>query len=157
MNYGAIKGSLMILKARCDGGAPSQFGFSPVEYKLLAGDAPWIGADRPRVRAMLETLVTESTDAIGLPRFTLPGEYVAAVLAVFVSPVNLMVACSWMEGRLPAADMLIAEPDPPPGMEKLSGSQLFAMVATMLGDEDIAAIADKLRKHIMNGIGKINA
>lgn len=148
MNFGAIRGALEVLKYRCDEGKPAHLGFSDEDYVTLTGNAPWIGAERVRVRGMLHALCHESAAVIGLPPIELPAEYVAAVFAVYVSPSNLMVACTWMEGQLPSSEDLAHSDEVIPGMERVSGAQLYAMVLMVLGHE-VSSISNSLRKKVM--------
>lgn len=148
MNIGAIRGALEVLKYRCDNGRPSHLGFTDEDYTTLTGDAPWIGAERVRVRGMLHALCHEAAAVIGLPPIELPAEYVAAVFAVYVSPTNMMVACTWMEGQLPSSEDIARSDEIVPGMERISGAQLYSMVLMILGQET-NILAASLRKKIM--------
>jgi len=70
-------------------------GISQADYKRFVGDAPWIGAERNRMTQILHSLIMGTVDALGLPRFKVPAEYMAAGIAVFVAPVNVHSACTY--------------------------------------------------------------
>lgn len=149
MNYFVVSGALKVLKARADGGMPMALGFREEEYIALTGDEPWIATERARMRGLLQALIQETTSSVGLPPMMISAEYAATVIAIYVSPVNIQVACAWMEGALPAADDLMTqEKDPVPGMEMLYAPQLVTMVYGILGG-DTGPAAERFRKSLL--------
>src|SRR5207247_5962757 len=64
-----------------------------VSYKV------WIATDRSRARRCVEACVYGTLDFVGYPRFPAPVEFIAAVIAYYVHPVNIQTACLIMEGR----------------------------------------------------------
>ena len=112
-------------------------GITSDDWTLATGNRPWIGQDRTRVKRILEVLTFGTIDVIGLPRFEVSAEYLAAVLAMFVHPTNILPACRWMEGIGSAEnDMLAAghSSDPPHGVETVHARQLFALVLALWED-----------------------
>ena len=149
MYYGAVKGALAIVERAMDASTCAELGLTKAAYEEVTSQTPWIGAQRQRARATLDTLCHATTDLIGLPRIEIPAEYVAAVIASFVHPVNIAVACSWMEGRLPAAqDLVVAGEPPPQGMDHLTAAQLFSMVCFILSDEDMGPVVSNFEKRV---------
>src|SRR5205823_8615927 len=63
-----------------------------VSYKV------WIATDRSRARRCVEACVYGTLDFVGYPRFPAPVEFIAAVIAYYVHPVNIQTACLIMEG-----------------------------------------------------------
>src|SRR3712207_1429516 len=51
-----------------------------------------------RARRCVETCVYGTLDFVGYPRFPAPVEFIAAVIAYYVHPVNIQTACLIMEG-----------------------------------------------------------
>ena len=102
VSFQVMEGCLQIVKHH---GIDSleAFGISESDYKLVTGPKPWLAVDRRRVERVLDTLLHGTVDIIGMDRFEIPVEYIAAVYATFVSPSNLMVACSWRSGA-PSGD-----------------------------------------------------
>jgi len=88
----------MSLVAQASTGVFESLGISRKDFDTVTGAIPWLATDRVRVRAVLDTMIYASVDLIGVPRFELCAEYIAAALGIFVHPVNLMVACRFMEG-----------------------------------------------------------
>src|SRR5437764_11683658 len=54
--------------------------------------------DRSRARRCVEACVYGTLDFVGYPRFPAPVEFIAAVIAYYVHPVNIHTACLIMEG-----------------------------------------------------------
>src|SRR5690606_12908112 len=55
--------------------------------------------DRSRARRCVEACVYGTLDFVGYPRFPAPVEFIAAVIAYYVHPVNIQTACLIMEDR----------------------------------------------------------
>src|SRR5205085_10260722 len=55
-------------------------------------------SDRSRARRCVEACVYGTLDFVGYPRFPAPVEFIAAVIAYYVHPVNIQTACLIMEG-----------------------------------------------------------
>src|SRR5207249_10180933 len=51
-----------------------------------------------RARRWVEACVYGTLDFVGYPRFPAPVEFIAAVIAYYVHPVNIQTACLIMEG-----------------------------------------------------------
>ena len=74
-----------------NGGATGAFdslGITEDDFQLVTGDIPWIGADRHRVVAVLNSLIHGTVDLLGLPRIEVPAEFTAAAIAIFVAPLD---------------------------------------------------------------------
>src|SRR5438477_9792113 len=56
-------------------------------------------SDRSRARRCVEACVYGTLDFVGYPRFPAPVEFIAAVIAYYVHPVNIQTACLIMEGE----------------------------------------------------------
>src|SRR5690554_6736547 len=65
---------------------------------LLTSNKVWIATDRSRARRCVEACVYGTLDFVGYPRFPAPVEFIAAVIAYYVHPVNIQTACLIMEG-----------------------------------------------------------
>ncbi|AAZ49043.1 gpD [Enterobacteria phage NC3] len=68
------------------------------DFDFLTGDKIWIATDRNRARRCVEACVYGTLDFVGYPRFPAPVEFIAAVIAYYVHPVNIQTACLIMEG-----------------------------------------------------------
>src|SRR5260370_39972048 len=68
------------------------------DFDFLTGNEVWIAPDRSRARRGVEACVYGTLDFVGYPRFPAPVEFIAAVIAYFVHPVNIQPACLIMEG-----------------------------------------------------------
>src|SRR5262245_20239335 len=68
------------------------------DFDSLTSNKVWIATDRSRARRCVEACVYGTLDFVGSPRFPAPVEFIAAVIAYYVHPVNIQTACLIMEG-----------------------------------------------------------
>src|SRR5947199_166067 len=68
------------------------------DFYFLTSNKVWIATDRSRARRCVEACVYGTLDFVGYPRFPAPVEFIAAVIAYYVHPVNLQTACLIMHG-----------------------------------------------------------
>src|SRR5205807_3324102 len=66
-------------------------------FDFLTSNKVWIATDRSRARRCVEACVYGTLDFVGYPRFPAPVEFIAAVIAYYVHPVNIQTACLIME------------------------------------------------------------
>ena len=86
--------------------ADGQMPISDDDKDFLLGTVLWGRNGRTRARRLLEDCIYASLDEIGLPRFDIPAEFVAASIWTYVSSVNWMVACDAMSGCSWSDDLL---------------------------------------------------
>src|SRR5690625_3950369 len=68
------------------------------DFDFLTSNKVWIATDRSRARRCVEACVYGTLDFVGYPRFPASVEFIAAVIAYYVHPVNIQTACLIMEG-----------------------------------------------------------
>src|SRR5438309_673774 len=68
------------------------------DFDFLTSNKVWIATDRSRARRCVEACVYGTLDFVGYPRFPAPVEFIAAVIAYYVHPVNIQTACLIVEG-----------------------------------------------------------
>src|SRR2546430_452418 len=68
------------------------------DFDFLTSNKVWIATDRSRARRCVGAGVYGTLDFVGYPRFPTPVEFIAAVIAYYVHPVNIQTACLIMEG-----------------------------------------------------------
>lgn len=78
--------------------ASSVLDISEDDYAFFTGDKLWISTDRSRARRCIESAVYGALDYLGFPRFPAPVEYISAVIAYYVHPMNIQTACLIMNG-----------------------------------------------------------
>lgn len=125
-------GAMRLIKAGAIGDSLSAINIEQTSYDLLTSKAPWLAIDRNTVRDTLNSLINGTMQATGTPPYEVPAEYVAAVISVFVDPVNQMLVCRWMEGSRTAVDMASDEG----GSEPLVASRLFALVVQLANSKE---------------------
>src|SRR5206468_4766334 len=67
------------------------------DFDFLTSNKVWIATDRSRARRCVEACVYGTLDFVGYPRFPAPVEFIGAVIAYYVHPVNIQTACLIME------------------------------------------------------------
>src|SRR5712664_4684099 len=68
------------------------------DFDFLTSNKVWIATYRSRARRCVEACVYGTLDFVGYPRFPAPVEFIDAVIAYYVHPVNIQTACLIMEG-----------------------------------------------------------
>ncbi len=104
----------------------------PVGLRILGRSSLWLASERNVVRNTFDGLLFQSLDMLGLPRFILPVEYVAAAIVAFVHPINFFTACLWSESHGATTDELALEGD----YDRFSARQLFAVVCNIYAGND---------------------
>nr|QJB20213.1 MAG: external scaffolding protein [Microvirus sp.] len=107
----------------------AMIGVSQADFDALTGDLPLTASERNRAHNTLGALLNVSCDIIGAPRFTLPAEYVAAGIALFVAPINAQALCRVMERSPSAGEISVNQMH-----ESCSAEQLFSLVQSLYGD-----------------------
>lgn len=102
------------------------------DIKFIQQATLWLMPERSRARRIVESIAFGAVETCGLPRFPLPAEFVATVIAVFVNPSNWMVACSFMSGAEWAENIVNNVEEP------LDAKILFSMVLLIDAGEDVA-------------------
>src|SRR4051812_6770774 len=78
------------------------------DFDFLTSNKVWIATDRSRARRCVEACVYGTLDFVGYPRFPAPVEFIAAVIAYYVHPVNIQTACLIMEAAKFTETIIIA-------------------------------------------------
>src|SRR4051794_41231768 len=63
------------------------------DFDFLTSNKVWIATHRSRARRCAEACVYGTLDFVGCPRFRAPFQFIAAVIAYSVHPVNIQSAC----------------------------------------------------------------
>jgi len=121
--------ALGAMKLLSEGAATANIGAFGLEYEdfaLLTGDAPWVGANRPKISRCLSTMCFGTLDVIGVTRFPVSAEYQAAIVAMFVHPCNFQVASDWLSKCMSNEDLSQGREEM--GAPMASPQQIFALV-----------------------------
>jgi len=76
--------------------APYNIKISQAELQVVTQSSPWIQTDKVLVRNALQAILNAGVDIMGLQRFQLPTEYVAAVIVAAVHPGNWKIASIYL-------------------------------------------------------------
>src|SRR5258707_15404480 len=68
------------------------------DFDFLRRNEVWIATVRSRARRCVEACVYGTLDFVGYPRFPAPVEFIAALIAYYVQPVNSQPDSLIMEG-----------------------------------------------------------
>src|SRR5438552_6800464 len=92
------------------------------DFDFLTSNKVWIATDRSRARRCVEACVYGTLDFVGYPRFPAPVEFIAAVIAYYVHPVNIQTACLIMEGAEFTENIINGVERPVKAADRKSGS-----------------------------------
>src|SRR5687768_18484914 len=67
------------------------------DFEFLPSNKVWIATYRTRARRCVDACVYGTLDFVGYPRFPATFDFIAAVIAYYVHPVNIQTACLIME------------------------------------------------------------
>src|SRR6185369_186344 len=108
------------------------------DFDFLTSNKVWIATDRSRARRCVEACVYGTLDFVGYPRFPAPVEFIAAVIAYYVHPINIQTACLIMEGAEFTENIIN-------GVERpVKAAELFAFTLRVrAGNTDVLTDAEK--------------
>ena len=125
-------------------------GLTQEQYLRVVGAAPWASHERPQVRQTLDALSASVMDMVGVARFEMPAEYIAAVIVSFVHPHNIMTACRWMENQRSGASLAGASSD----AEMVDPAQIFVLCCDLYSSDDGSEIRHRFEKKVGYAIRK---
>lgn len=68
-------------------------GINPEDWELLTKEEHWTPDEARAIRTLLANIIEVAMNIVAMPPVPLPGQYVAAVIAIVVSPANRIIAC----------------------------------------------------------------
>ena len=101
----------------------------------------------------LHILINASVDALGLPRFDLPAEYIAAGISLFVSPVNVHAACVFAPPCFSSEDQ--GRSRSPPSVGRVTSAQLFALVIQLYSSTDRISARGQFEKNTRIALSRV--
>src|SRR5207253_535130 len=119
------------------------------DFDFLTSNKVWIATDRSRARRCVEACVYGTLDFVGYPRFPAPVEFIAAVIAYYVHPVNIQTACLIMEGAEFTENIIN-------GVERpVKAAELFAFTLRVrAGNTDVLTDAEENVRQKLRAEGK---
>lgn len=156
-----IKGAMQALAAGAATGTLETLGILSDDLNLVMGDIPWQANQRTGVTRTIDALMFGTMDLLGLPRFMIPAEYVAAAIVMFVRPTNLLVACRWMEAGQPTVDGLGNPTSSSANQDPVDSTQLFSLCLQLVDDVDVGSYKKQFEMRtklsIVKSLGEKNA
>src|SRR5580700_1293995 len=118
------------------------------DFDFLTSNKVWIATDRSRARRCVEACVYGTLDFVGYPRFPAPVEFIAAVIAYYVPPVNIRTACLIMEGAEFTENIIN-------GVERpVKAAELFAFTLRVrAGNTDALTDAEENARQKLRAVG----
>lgn len=107
------------------------------DFDFLTRDRIWSLAEKKKARRCIDAITFGSLDASGLPSFKVPAEFTAGVIAYFVHPSNMMIACSFMEGATTVDSLATNRKD------SVSAEQMFALCIQALEQGGVSPVAER--------------
>lgn len=104
------------------------------DVDFLGQNNLWMRGERTRAERSLAQVLYGALDVMGLPRFDLPAEFVAASIAKFVHPVNWQAAADFLSGGQFGAQLARNMNETP-----VTTRQLFTLVVWCANNPTIAA------------------
>lgn len=151
LSFLTAKSAMTLISKSAYTGMLESNGISLDDYKKFVGDAPWLPSDRPRMTSILHTFMCAATDVLGLPRFEMSAEYLAAAIC-FVSGVNVMTACHW--GPATGEAELLGQGKESP---RVQPKQIHALVVDMYDSPERTWAKQMFEKRIGIELDKANA
>jgi hypothetical protein len=88
------RGAEALAVGQCYGELHKSKGILEPDWELLTQDEHWTPEQARMVRSILASTCEVALTIAGMPAVPLPGQYVAAVIAILVAPANRLVACT---------------------------------------------------------------
>lgn len=149
------RGAVILAEGQSYGSIHREMGLLEPDWQLLVQDEHWTPAESRRIRSILANVVEVALTIAGMPAVPLPGQYVAAVIAICVAPANRMVACQ----RVPetfdavAASGLHADFE----IRAMRSEQMMALVIAYSGGLGGEPPVDRLSTEVVEFMKKENA
>lgn len=150
IQYSVARGAMSQIAAQFEAGSIDMFGVTLEDWKKLSAAKPWIANDRTRMAFIFNSLMSSTTNVIGVPAFQMPAEYIAAGIALYVHPINVHAACRFLE-RLPTAEEQGRAVE---GTDKVTAAQLFALVVQLMADPQRSHAVAMFEKYTNLRIGQ---
>jgi len=103
------------------------------EREFLMAAVPWLANQRNRAKNVILSVCNGSLDIVGMPRFELPAEFVAAAIQKFVHPINWGVAASVIAGVEDTESIIWDKGN------SLAPDRIFAMVLRIEAGNEVTA------------------
>ena len=140
-NYSVCYAAMTAISKTVKAFGISSLGINQDDFNKTTGDAVWMSADKPVAVRTLQQLAFGVMDAQSLPRFDMPAEYLAGIIALYVKPANQFAACAWLAGEMLNVDLAVRGEAP----ESFSASRLYSLVL-LASSKDLKAFCNVFGK-----------
>jgi len=150
MNLKVAQGAMSFLALQGKLNHLQSVGITQEDFELVNGETPWSPSDRQKCFSIIGSLMQGSCDVMGVARFELPAEYVAASIAMFVHPNNSMVACRLFERTVSSKDLSRGDKTKP-----MDADKLFALVIELYSSSAATAAQALFEKNTKVAMNKL--
>ena len=129
-------------------------GIEESHWALFTQDEYWTPDQARAIRSILANVIEVSMTIAGMPAIPLPGQYVAALIAICVSPCNRLVACTKVPDSFDAFDAagLLGTSE----VKEMTTQQMMALVVAYSGNYDEEPTDSKLPPTIVEAVSNAN-
>lgn len=127
-------------------------GITQEQFSKLTQNYMWLRSDMQIVMRTMITMIYGSLEIMGIPKITVPSEFIAPHVATLVAPCNRMICCVWLsqEKQTGAGALeLAARNHQASTIDHTSADSLFALVC-LLSDSDECGYARKRWEVVLN-------
>ena len=129
-------------------------GIQQQHWELLTTDEYWTPDQARAIRSILANVVEVSMTIAGMPSIPLPGQYVAAVIAEVVNPVNRMLACVKAPDTFDAMDA--SGLTGPTEVKEMKVQQMMALVLAYSGEYEREPVEGRIDKEVAESMKQTN-
>lgn len=127
-------------------------GITHEQMQKLTQNFTWLRSDMQVVMRTMITMLYGTLEVLGIPKITVPAEYIAPHIATLVDPCNRMACCVWLsqEKQTGAGALELAARNHQASIiDHTSADQLFALVC-LLSDSDECGYARVRWEQVLN-------
>lgn len=138
LHIATAKGAIQIVNDLSYINQIKAIGINSQEWDRLTGSKPWAAKERPVIERLIKHLIFGMLDMMGVGRFEVPAELVAAIGVSYISPCNYWAFAGWTGSHARAEELGNYDGSrigPIEGLEKVTQSQLFALICELKSDE----------------------
>jgi hypothetical protein len=139
--------------------ASYKLGCDEESYQKVTGSSPWTVDDKYQVVRQLNDLTTGTLQKLGLGEvMEVSSEYQAAVIAMFVHPMNYFPACCWLAPTHANADLanFSGRSEKQIQIEKANPKKLFALILEIRATKQCDTLQRKFRERTRQQLAGVN-
>lgn len=124
-------------------------GINKQDFQKLSQTMHWRRDEIRNVMRTFNAILFGTLEVMGVPKLTVPAEYVGSVIAAIVNPANQLICCIWLaqeRGTGAGALDMSARQEVSTGHDQVSAEQLFAIVCALQNTESSNEVKQRFRQ-----------